>query len=234
MKKLLLFIIIITIIMRASTLSSAKLSTTEAKTAKFWNRLADNYSKEPIKDQETYQKKLEITREYMTPSSNVLEFGCGTGSTAILHAPYVNNVRAIDLSSRMIEIAQGKAKEADVKNVNFECTGIDSLDVPKESFDVVLGMSVLHLLPNKNEVMKKVYNQLKPNGYFVSSTSCIGDFAKYIGWIASPFSHFGLIPKLNVFTKVELRSSMEEAGFQIEREFHPANDNTVFLVARKV
>jgi ubiquinone/menaquinone biosynthesis C-methylase UbiE len=93
----------------------------------------------------------------MTPSSNVLEFGCGTGDTAILHAPYVNIVRAIDLSSRMIEIAEGKAKEANVKNVNFECTGIDSLDVPKESFELVLGLSVLHLLPNKNEVMKKVY-----------------------------------------------------------------------------
>lgn len=217
------------------TKNAGQLSDAEAKTGKIWNRFADNYAKQPITDQVTYEKKLEITRGYLTPYSNVLEFGCGTGGTALLHAPYVQSIHAIDLSSRMIEIAKDKTKEADANNVKFECTGIDSLMASKrETYDVVLGLSVLHLLPNKNEVMKNVYSQLKPGGYFISSTVCMGDFAKYIGWVTSPLSRFGILPKLNVFTKGELRSSMEEAGFQIEREFHPANDKAVFLVARKV
>ena len=42
----------------------------------------------------------------------VLEFGCGTGGTAIIHAPYVKHIRAIDISGNMIAIAKGKA-EAD-------------------------------------------------------------------------------------------------------------------------
>ena len=82
--------------------------------------------------------------------------------------------------------------------------------------------------------MKKVHSLLKPGGYFISSTACIGDFAKFIGWVAAPFSYVGLLPKLNVFTKSDLRSRMENAGFKIEKEYHPAKDKAVFLVAKKI
>jgi len=39
----------------------------------------------------------------------VLEFGRGTGSTAIAHALYVKHIHATDVSSKMFEITQGKA-----------------------------------------------------------------------------------------------------------------------------
>ena len=75
----------------------------------FWDKIAERHSKQPIADEATYQKKLQVTREYFQPDMEVLEFGCGTGSTAIIHAPYVKHIHAIDISSKMIEIAQGKA-----------------------------------------------------------------------------------------------------------------------------
>ena len=73
---------------------------------KFWDRIAKRYSKQPIADEAAYQKKLEVTRRYFRPDMEVLEFGCGTGSTAIIQAPYVKHIHAIDISSKMIEIAQ--------------------------------------------------------------------------------------------------------------------------------
>ena len=39
----------------------------------------------------------------------LLELGCGTGSTTITHAPYVKYILAIDISSKKIDLAQGKA-----------------------------------------------------------------------------------------------------------------------------
>ena len=136
----------------------------------------------------------------------------------------------------MIEIAQEKAEAAGVDNVVFECTGIDSLvanNNDKDSYDMIMGHSILHLLPNKDETLTNVYKLVKPGGYFVSSTICIGDFAKFVGWIA-PMGHWlGILPTLNVFTKDELRQSMETAGFTIEREFHPGKDKALFLVAKK-
>ena len=53
----------------------------------FWNRIANRYSKQPVGDETAYQKKLQITRDYLEPHMEVLELGCGTGSTAIAHAP---------------------------------------------------------------------------------------------------------------------------------------------------
>ena len=81
---------------------------------KFWDRIAKRYEKKPVGDEAAYQRKLATTREYFRPSMEVLEIGCGTGSTAIAHAPYVAHIRATDISEKMIEIAKGKATEAGV------------------------------------------------------------------------------------------------------------------------
>ena len=59
--------------------------------SKFWDRMAKGYAKSPVKDQAAYEKKLEITRGCFPPDAEVLEFGCGTGSTALLHAPHVKH-----------------------------------------------------------------------------------------------------------------------------------------------
>lgn len=211
----------------------------EKKDAKFWNMIADHYSKSPISDEASYQKKLEITRTYLDPRiTKVLEFGCGTGSTALIHAPYAKNIHAIDVSSKMIDIAKGKAEEEGISNVDFEVKGIDRLEVPDETYDVVLGLSILHLLPNKDEVIAKTHRMLKPDGVFISSTSCIRDMGgplvsglfKAIGPVGN---FFGILPKLNLFTSDQLKDSLTQAGFVIETEFHPGKDKACFLVAKK-
>ena len=62
--------------------------------SKFWDRHAERYAKSPVADEASYQKKLQVTREYLRPDMEILEFGCGTGSTAITHAPYVKHIRS--------------------------------------------------------------------------------------------------------------------------------------------
>ena len=57
------------------------------QSAKFWDKIAERYSRRPIADEAAYHRKLQVTREYFHPDMQVLEFGCGTGSTAIEHAP---------------------------------------------------------------------------------------------------------------------------------------------------
>ena len=64
----------------ATSSTPNSLSKTEEKNAKIWNRFADRYYASPISDEESYQKKLELTRNYMSPQSKILEFGCGTVS----------------------------------------------------------------------------------------------------------------------------------------------------------
>ncbi len=201
--------------------------------AAFWNKLADKYSRRPVADEAAYQKKLEITREYFKPDMEVLEIGCGTGSTAIAHAPCVGHIRATDLSTRMIEIAKDKAKVAGIENVTFEASSIDALDVPDASVDVVMAHSVLHLLEDKEQVIADVHKMLKPGGVFVSSTACIGDMMLPLRLIIPVGRLLRLFPLVKVFSVADLKTSLETGGFDIDYVWQPKKSAAAFIICRK-
>jgi ubiquinone/menaquinone biosynthesis C-methylase UbiE len=203
------------------------------QSAKFWDRIAKRYSKKPIADEAAYQKKLEITREYLRPDMEVLEFGCGTGSTALLHAPYVKHTLATDISSKMIEIAQGKADAQNVENVTFRCTAIDTFSLPDQTLDAVLGLNILHLVENKDAVIAKIHKMLKPGGVFVTSTACIADMMRIFRVVVPVGRFLRLIPMVKVFSTKELQDSLTDAGFKIDYQWQPGKNKAVFMVAKK-
>ncbi len=203
------------------------------KSAKFWDRIAKGYSKQPIADEASYQKKLQITHEYLKPDMEVLELGCGTGSTAIIHAPYVKHIRAIDISSKMIEIAQGKADKEKIDNITFEILTIDDLNDQEQTLDVVLCLSILHLLENKEEVIANIHKMLKPGGLFISSTVCLGDTMRWLKIIAPIGKLLGLMPMVKFFTKDQLRDCIVDAGFNIDKFWLTGKGKAVCIVAKK-
>ena len=201
--------------------------------SRFWNKRADNYSKRPVSDEATYEKKLEITRKYFRPDMEVLELGCGTGSTALAHAPYVKHILATDLSTRMVEIGRDKAKAAGIDNVTFEAASADGLDVPDGSIDAVMGHNLLHLLENKEQVIDDVHRMLKTGGLFVTSTACIGDMMFLFRLIVPVGRSLRLFPLVKVFTAAELKQSLDKAGFEIEHEWLPKKNAALFIICRK-
>jgi len=203
------------------------------RSAKFWDKMAARYSKKPVADQATYEKKLQITREYLQPDMDVLEIGCGTGSTAIAHAPFVKHIHATDISGEMIEIARNKATAQKVSNVTFEQLAADQFDPSERSFDVVLGLSILHLIDNWESTIKKAYKTLKPGGVFITSTPCIGDSMKIFKFLGPVGWYLGLLPKLKVFTQPELETALTQAGFEIDYQWQPAKGKALFIVAKK-
>lgn len=212
-----------------------------AQSIKFWDKIADRYSKQAIADEAAYQKKLQVTQGYFNPEMEVLEIGCGTGSTALIHAPYVKHIRAIDFSANMLAIAQAKADAQNIHNVTFEQTSIDELSISDQSFDMVLGMGILHLLKNKEAAIAKVYNMLKVGGLFVTNTVCLGDTMAWFKLIAPIGKFFGLFPLVRVFSVKDLEKSFADAGFEIDYQWQPGDyhwqlgkGKIVFIVAKKV
>ncbi|WP_299615299.1 class I SAM-dependent methyltransferase [Pelagibius sp.] len=204
------------------------------KPTRFWDRVAEGYAKKPVADEAAYQKKLQVTRGYFRPDMEVLEFGCGTGSTAIAHAPYVKHIRATDISAKMIEIAKGKAEAGKVGNVTFEQSSFDELQAPERSYDAVMGHSILHLLESKEDAIAKVHRLLKPGGVFVSSTVCIGDFMRWLRFIAPIGRFFGLMPLVKIFTEEDLVAALTAGGFAIDYRWSPKKGKGLFIVAKKV
>jgi ubiquinone/menaquinone biosynthesis C-methylase UbiE len=203
------------------------------RSEKFWDKIAERYSKRPVADEAAYQKKLQVTRKYLRPDMEVMEFGCGTGSTAITLAPCVKHIVAIDVSSKMVEIALGKADAEKIENITFERSTIEKFHVPDQTLDAVLGHNILHLLENKEEVIGRIHRMLKPGGVLVTSTACLGDMMMLFRILAPVGTFLGFFPLVKVFTIKELEESLSNAGFELEYKWQPGKNKAVFIVVSR-
>lgn len=194
---------------------------------------AKAYAKAPIGDVESYDKKLAVTQSYFRPDMNVMEFGCGPGTTAVHHAPHVRHITAYDISTKMLEIAQQRADEAGADNISFEIGDIVDLQIENETYDVIMGHSILHLLKNKEAVIAKVFAALRPGGLFVSSTVCLTQVGGVLRTVVQIIGKLPLMPPVQTFSKDDLRRAISNAGFAIDHDWTPSEEAALFLVAKK-
>lgn len=199
----------------------------------FWDKAAPRYAKSPIRDERSYQKKLTITQNYFRPNWRVLEFGCGTGSTAILHAPYLTHILATDISSEMLAIAKQKVRESGITNVSFQEGTLDSLELEPESFDAILGLNILHLLEDVEGTLVRTRELLKPGGIFVSSTALVAEIKLHWRLLIPLMQSLGFAPYVNRFNKSELTTLLNRLGFSIDYEWQPTRES-IFLVSKKM
>ena len=207
--------------------------------AKFWDGVAEKYAKSPIEDMEAYTYSLGRTRSYLRPTDRVLEVGCGTGSTALLLAENVGQITASDVSANMIRIAEGKAHEQDVTNVEFVTADVLDDAIKGESYDVVLALNLLHLLEDLPAALRRINSFLKPGGLFISKTVC--PFGKDVTFkfrlmrLALPVMQWlGKAPYVNLMRIEELEHAISSEGFKIiETGNYPASPPSRYIVARK-
>lgn len=198
--------------------------------SRFWDKVADKYAQRPISDKVAYEEKLKLTQRYFTPESRILEFGCGTGSTALIHALHVKHITAVDYAPRMIEIAEQKLAKEKLDNVTFRCSGLSDPAFQAGNFDAVLGLNVLHLIEDYQSSIGRAYELLKPGGVFVTSTGCIAGKPLY-RLLISILHLIGKAPKVVYLHREKLKQDMIDAGFTIVERLD--QNDALFLVARK-
>lgn len=204
-----------------------------ANSETFWDKAAAKYAEQPIRDQKAYEKKLEITRTYFKPESELLELGCGTGSTAILHAPHVKHIRATDISENMIAVGRQRAAEAGVDNITFERGSVDDIVAADESVDIVLALNIVHLLDDPKAAIAKIVRMLKPGGVLVSTTALLRELPIYFRAMIPLMQLVGKAPSVRSMSRDELRALMTDGGLTIDHDWTPLKSPTVFLVAKK-
>jgi ubiquinone/menaquinone biosynthesis C-methylase UbiE len=202
--------------------------------AEFWDKRADRYSQRPVKDLESYDRTLECTRKHLSAGDDVLEVGCGTGTTALLLAPSVRQITASDVSSRMIEIAREKALVQNVRNVRFVRASVFAEDLERGSFDVVMGFNLLHLLEDIPGAVRRISQLLKPGGLFISKTVCLAEQSRLWSLVLAVMKALGLAPYVRCLKLAELEDIVTGAGFEIiETGLYPPSPPSRFIVARK-
>jgi ubiquinone/menaquinone biosynthesis C-methylase UbiE len=219
--------------------------TVAGRDVRFWNGASRKYAANPIADAPGYERTLERTRTHLKHGDVVLEFGCGTGTTAVKLAPSVSRYVATDLAPAMIEIGRERAAEAKVGNITFEAgTPADDRFVSRlgeGAFDTAIAFNVLHLIVDRKPVLAGVRRMLKPGGRFISKTPCLSDMNPFMGTmvrvVVPVMQMLGKAPAVAFFSAKEIEREIEAAGFRfIDRALlgTKAGDIRPFLVAERV
>lgn len=214
------------------------LAAAAARKARFWDRIARQYAADPIADLAGYEATLERVQGLLSPEHEVLEIGCGTGTTALRLAPCVRRLRATDVSTEMIAIARDKLAAAPVPPLSFEVADADAPVAAPGTQDLVLAFNVLHLVDDLDHALALAVQALRPGGLLVAKTPCVGEMNPLIPRLALPLMRaLGKAPQVLCFKAPALQAAMARQGLEllsVERHgTQKGKDIRVFTVARK-
>jgi ubiquinone/menaquinone biosynthesis C-methylase UbiE len=184
-----------------------------SRSKKFWDKLATRFDRIESKDEPVNKEIIARTKSRLTLNDTVLDYGCGTGTAAIALTRGVKSICGIDISRKMVELAQKKCAESGVANAEFVHATIFDDVLKPESFDAMLCLYLLHLVEDTPHVMRRIHTLLKPGGLMISATPCVRGTA--FGVVLSSLSRFGVIPPLTSFSVSALESAITEGGFEI-------------------
>lgn len=204
--------------------------------AAFWNAIAEKYAKQPVANPDAFDAKIAVTKSHMKATDVVLDIGCGTGSLALRLAGSAAQVHGLDLSSEMIRIASGKAQAQGVDNVTFHTGPFDDTFqvFDAESLDGICAYSLLHLVEDRSAALEQIFRLLKPGGFFISSTVCLGESWVPYGALIGVMRLVGKAPMVKIFDKRTLEDEIRQSGFvDVSQPDVGAKAQIAFIVARK-
>lgn len=207
-----------------------------ARKARFWDRIARKYAADPIADPAGYETTLQRVRGLLSADQDVLELGCGTGTTALRLAPCTRRLRATDVSAGMIAIAREKLAAQPVPQLSF---AVADAEAPEEvsAYDAVLAFNLLHLVTDLDAALAQAVQALRPGGLLITKTACLDEMNPLIRHLALPLMRaVGRAPPVLCFDADALRLAMVRQGLDIvavERHGTRGKDFRVFIVARK-
>ncbi len=204
--------------------------------AAFWDNIAERYAKQPVGNPDAFEAKIAVTKSCMKPTDVVLDIGCGTGSLVLRLADSAAHVHGLDLSSQMVRIANGKAQAQKVENVTFHTGPFDDTfgAFETESLDGVCAYSILHLVEDRPAALRQIFRLLKPGGFFISSTVCLGESWVPYGPVLWLMRKLGKAPMVKIFDKRTLEGEVRRAGFtDLSQPDVGAKPDIAFIVATK-
>lgn len=215
----------------------APAGTSAARKARFWDRIAVKYAADPIADMAGYENTLRRVQGLLSADQDVLEIGCGTGTTALRLAPCTRRLLATDVSARMIDIARERLAAAPVPQLSFAVADADTPVAGSSEYGAVLAFNVLHMVTDLDRALEQAIRALRPGGLLISKTACLSELNPLIPYLALPVMQaVGKAPHVLCFDAAALQSAIARQGMEIvavERHGTRGKDFRVFIVARK-
>lgn len=112
----------------------------------------------------------------ITKGLNVLDLGCGDGTTAIPEAKLGANVLGVDIASNLVTAGNSRAKAEALSNCSFqEGDATDLNGLKDKSFDLVVSIFGAMFAPKPFDVAKEMVRVTKPGGKIIMGNWIPGD-----------------------------------------------------------
>ena len=112
----------------------------------------------------------------ITKGLNVLDLGCGDGTTAIPEAKLGANVLGVDIARNLVEAGNKRAKAEGLTNCTFqEGDATDLNDLKDQTFDLVVSIFGAMFAPKPFDVAKEMVRVTRKGGRIVMGNWIPGD-----------------------------------------------------------
>lgn len=132
---------------------------------KFLNKIAflDSEQRENIIPPEVLLRDMPIKQDHI-----ILDVGAGTGFFTIPMAERTSNeVYAMDLDLRMLNVIKSKAMEKNLKNIKLIHESLESWSLKNEIIDFVMASLILHEISSLKESLTKIFEVMKVGGHLL-------------------------------------------------------------------
>jgi SAM-dependent methyltransferase len=117
-----------------------------------------------------------VARIGVTEGLDVLDLGCGDGTTALPAATLGANVLGVDVASNLVAAGNARAQSAGLDNLRFQEGDASNLEgITDDSFDLVVSFFGAMFAPKPFDVAKEMVRVARPGGRVVMGNWIPGD-----------------------------------------------------------
>ena len=178
----------------------------------FWDKNAGRYDRFMRKDAAAYEQMYELLRPVVRQKT-VLELATGTGLIAKHIVCSAEHIEATDASQKMIEQAKQGVKSA---KLYFSVQDMFHLPYADQSFDVVIVVNALHIVPEPEKALSEIRRVLKDDGVLVAPTFTHADNA-FFGKVKAFFMRLAGFPLHSKWTSHEYLAFLRENGWTVQK-----------------
>jgi 2-polyprenyl-3-methyl-5-hydroxy-6-metoxy-1,4-benzoquinol methylase len=114
-------------------------------------------------------KNIEGLLSHIQPGMKTLELGCASGWLTLAMAQRGTNATGIDISEKSLNVARvyyESIQDQVAGTVTYQVGDLNALQIPYDSYDVIVVKASLHHLINLEHVIDEIHAALKTGGLF--------------------------------------------------------------------
>lgn len=147
-----------------------------------------------------------VMREVQDVKGQVLEIGCGKGTTTKLIANKLPSARIVATDFDDAQILTAKCHAT--SRIIFRQADASALLFKNNTFAVGFAFLTFHHVPNWKKAVSEMYRVLKPNGRLYIEELALKPF---------PFFKHLFMHAPSIFTKQEFFAELQKVGFRVEK-----------------